>query len=84
MAEKKMQAVKTLPKPKFFKDAQVFLGFVNFYRRFIPGFSKIVVPLTLMLKTTISPPADIKKSPKASGNANFSPPEVKLAFSRLR
>jgi hypothetical protein len=27
------------------KDVQAFLGFVNFYRRFIKSFSKIVRPL---------------------------------------
>ena len=32
------------------KDIQVFIGFANFYWRFIQGFSKIAAPLTLMLK----------------------------------
>ena len=31
---------------------QVFIGFANFYRRFIQGFSKIATSLTAMLKTT--------------------------------
>ena len=35
-------------------DIQVFLGFANFYQRFIQGFSKIVGSFTLMLKTTSS------------------------------
>ena len=30
----------------------MFIGFANFYRRFIQGFSKIAVPLTSMLKTS--------------------------------
>ena len=30
----------------------MFLGFANFYRRFIKGFSKIAAPLTSMLRTT--------------------------------
>ena len=29
----------------------MFLGFANFYRRFIQGFSQIATPLTSMLKT---------------------------------
>lgn len=32
----------------------MFLGFTNFYKRFIKGFNKIAVPFTLMLKTTAS------------------------------
>ena len=31
---------------------QVFIGFANFYRRFIQGFSRIATSLTAMLKTT--------------------------------
>jgi len=35
------------------KDLQKFLGFANFYRRFIRDFSKIAMPLNrLLLKTT--------------------------------
>ena len=30
---------------------QVFIGFANFYRRFIQGFSRIATSLTAMLKT---------------------------------
>ena len=36
--------------PTTFKEIQVFLGFANFYRRFIMGFSRIVGGLTDMLK----------------------------------
>ena len=35
---------------KFFKDIQMFLRFVNFYRRFIAHFSQIIVSLSNMLK----------------------------------
>ena len=31
---------------------QVFIGFTNFYRRSIQGFSRIVISLTAILKTT--------------------------------
>ncbi len=33
-------------------DIQVFLGFANFYWRFIQGFSRLATPFTSMLKTT--------------------------------
>jgi hypothetical protein len=38
------------PIPKNLKDLQVFLGFVNFYRRFIEVYSHITRPLHAMLK----------------------------------
>ena len=44
--------VKNWPEPKLIRDIQVFLGFANFYWRFIQSFSKITGPLTLMLKTS--------------------------------
>ena len=62
----------------------MFLGFANFYRRFIQGFSKIAAPLMFMLKTTISSPADVERTLKALDNSNFLTSEAKLAFSRLR
>ena len=84
MEEERIQAVKTWPEPKSIRDIQVFLGFANFYRRFIQGFSKIAAPLMSMLKTTTSSPADVDRTPKALGNSNFLTPEAKLVFSRLR
>ncbi len=38
------------PEPESHRDIQVFLGFVNFYRRFISAFSKIAKPMTDILK----------------------------------
>ena len=52
---KRFEVVKEWPELKSIRDIQVFLGFSNFYWRFIQGFSKIVAPLTSMLKTTRSP-----------------------------
>ncbi len=40
-------------KLKNFRDVQVFIGFVNFYRRFILRFSKIVKPITDLLQVMI-------------------------------
>ena len=50
MEDDQIKAVKNWPKPTSVKDIQVFIGFANFYRRFIQGFSRIVAPLTLLLK----------------------------------
>ena len=52
MKDKRIEAVKNQPKPTSVRNIQVFIGFDNFYRCFIQGFSKIAVPLTSMLKTT--------------------------------
>ena len=52
MEEERIDAVKKWPEPQSVQDIQVFIGFANFYRRFIKGFSRIAAPLTAMLKTT--------------------------------
>src|SRR5882724_2852092 len=41
----KTDAISIWPTPTNLKVVQVFLGFANFYRRFIVGFSNIVIPL---------------------------------------
>lgn len=46
----KTKAVTEFPTPKSPKDIKSFLGLVSYYRRFIPDFSKIAKPLTLLLK----------------------------------
>ena len=55
MEAERIEVVKDWPEPKSVRDIQVFLGFANFYRRFIQGFSRIAAPLTSILKTTGSP-----------------------------
>ena len=52
MKDERIKVVKNWPEPKSVQDIQVFIGFVNFYWQFIQGFSRIVAPLTSMLKTT--------------------------------
>ena len=55
MEEERINTVKAWPKPKSVQDIQVFIGFANFYRRFIQGFSKIATLLTSMLKPSLQP-----------------------------
>ena len=55
MEAKKIEVMKDWPEPKSVCNIQVFLGFANFYWRFIQGFSRIAAPLTSILKTTESP-----------------------------
>ncbi len=52
MKEKRIKAVRDWLEPQSVRDIQVFLGFANFYRRFIRNFSRIAAPLALMLRTT--------------------------------
>ena len=50
MSPGKVQAVQEYEVPKTLKDVRSFLGFANFYRRFIKDFSKIARPITDCLK----------------------------------
>ncbi|KAI2661109.1 Transposon Tf2-6 polyprotein [Labeo rohita] len=52
MDEKKVNAVLNWPRPTTLKELQRFLGFSNFYCRFIRHFSTIAAPLTTMKLTT--------------------------------
>ncbi|KAB5589112.1 Retrotransposable element Tf2 [Ceratobasidium theobromae] len=46
MEKDKIRAIQEWSKPKTVKEVQSFLGFANFYRRFVNNFSLLVKPLT--------------------------------------
>jgi len=46
MSNAKVKTIQEWPEPKKVKDIQSFLGFANFYRRFIFNYLDIVIPLT--------------------------------------
>jgi hypothetical protein len=50
MDPSKVQTIQDWPEPRKVKDIQYFLGFANFYRRFISDYSDIVVPLTRLTR----------------------------------
>ena len=50
MASDKIKVIQDWPEPRKVKDVQSFLGFANFYRRFIYNFSDIVIPLTRLTR----------------------------------
>ena len=52
MQKEKLAPVKDWPTPKTVKEVQSFLGFANYYRRFILGFSKIATALHDLTKST--------------------------------
>jgi transposase InsO family protein len=45
MEEDRVATIKGWPTPKSVRDVRIFLGFANYYRRFINGFSRIASPL---------------------------------------
>ncbi len=49
MDEGKVEAIKTWPQPTTIKELQLFLGFSNFYRRFIQNYNTLTKPLTNLL-----------------------------------
>ncbi|KAL0167736.1 hypothetical protein M9458_035958, partial [Cirrhinus mrigala] len=50
MDQRKVDAILKWPPPRTVKELQRFLGFSNFYRRFIQGYSSITAPLTSLLR----------------------------------
>ena len=68
----KVQIIMDWPEPRHVKDIQSFLGFANFYRRFISDYSRIVVPLTRLTRKGI--PWNFDDDARASFNA------LKIAF----
>jgi len=54
MDESKVQTIRDWPAPRRVKDVQSFLGFANFYRRFIKGYLELSAPLTFLTWKTTS------------------------------
>ena len=50
MDDEKVKAIREWPEPRNLKEVQAFLGFANFYQRFIQRYSQICTPLTKMTK----------------------------------
>ena len=54
MDPKKIETVVNWKPLEHLKDVQTFLGFANFYRRFVLGYSSIVAPLTELTKKDVT------------------------------
>jgi Reverse transcriptase (RNA-dependent DNA polymerase)/RNase H-like domain found in reverse transcriptase len=50
MSDEKVKAIQDWPKPRKVHDIQSFLGFANFYLRFIHDYSRITIPLTRLTR----------------------------------
>ena len=46
----KVKSITEWPTPERLRDVRAFLGFENFYRRFIKGYSEIIQPITLLMQ----------------------------------
>lgn len=49
MDPEKTKSIQSWPTPSSIKEVQSFLGFANFYRRFIPKYTSLALPLTNLL-----------------------------------
>ena len=58
----KITVVKEWPQPTTVTEVRSFLGFVNYYRRFIPNFSKVAKPLNKLLQNLEGTPVRRKSS----------------------
>ena len=74
MDHRRVNDIISWEEPQSYHDVQVFLGFCNFYRRFIYNYSRIALPLTNLLKGS--------KEGKKPGRLKFTLKE-KIAFRRL-
>jgi len=48
MSQKKVEDIVNWPAPRNFKEVQRFIGFANFYWRFIQGFSSLMLPIQVL------------------------------------
>ncbi len=71
----RVDIIKTWLRSKMYREIQVFLRFVNFYRRFIHYYSQIAESLTELLRDSVK---DVKTSSFIWSN------EAKQAFNQLR
>ena len=74
MDARRVETIRDWPTPKTYREVQVFLGFANFYRRFIHHYSAIAAPLTSLLKGS--------KDGKKTGPLEW-PDDAQAAFQQL-
>ena len=68
MEDEQIKVVKNWPESTSVRDIQIFIGFTNFYQRFIQGFSRIAALLTSILKTTESSKESAPRAFRAGNN----------------
>ncbi len=79
MEEDCISTILNWPEPESVREVQSFLGFANFYRRFVKGFSRIAHPLTDTTKRA----AQRTKKDLALRKKDFLTPEARRSFQEL-
>ena len=74
----KIKSVTECPQPTTVTEVRSFLGFVSYYRRFIPNFSKVAKPFNKLLQNLEGTPSQKKKLKVHWG------PEQQEAFQTLQ
>jgi hypothetical protein len=75
-AKSKHQLLETWPAPELVRDVAKFLGFVQFYSRFIPNFEICVAALCVVTKQDYTKPVRLHWTPEAQGTWD----DLKLAI----
>jgi len=70
MESDRISTIEDWPTPKSSRDVQVLLGFTNFYRRYIPKYSKVTLPLSERLKNADTADEPPKGRPRQKTSEN--------------
>ena len=70
---KKIEAVTEWPRPTTVTEVRYFLGFVGYYKRFIPNFSKVAKLLNILLQNLEGPPIRKRKLRYSGDQGNRKP-----------
>ncbi len=79
MEEDRISIILNWPEPESVREVQSFLGFANFYCRFVKEFSRIAYPLTDMTKGA----TQRTKNDLALRKKDFLTPEARISFQEL-
>ncbi len=85
MDPEKVSAIMEWEIPATIQDVQCFLGFANFYRRFIEGYSRLCTPLFNLLKTANPDKPEPEKPKKEANKAPIEwTPTCQQVFEKLK
>ena len=74
----KLRAVEEYPTPANVKSLRSFLGLASYYRRFVPGFSKVASPLNHSEKRCLRVDARMQESIRATQDTVGNSPTVEI------